>query len=47
MLNLQREFFPLIDINDFKKILNNLHKKTCRKDISLTNFKNEVVKLIS
>jgi len=46
MLNLQREFFPLIDINDFKKILNNLHKKTCRTDISLTNFKNEVVKLI-
>ena len=46
MLNLQRELFPLIVINDFKKILNNLHKKTRRTDITLTNFKNEVVKLI-
>lgn len=46
MLNLQREFFPLIEIKDFKKILNNLHKKTRRTDISLSTFKEEVVKLI-
>ena len=46
MLNLQREFFPLIEIKDFKKILNNLHKKTRRTEISLSTFKEEVVKFI-
>lgn len=46
MLKMERQFFPLIDVNDFKKILNNLHKKTRRTDISLSNFKNEVVKMI-
>jgi hypothetical protein len=46
MLNLQRQFFPLIDTSDFKKILNNLHKKTRRTDITLSDFKNEVVKMI-
>jgi len=46
MLNMQRQIFPLIDTSDFKKILNNLHKNTRRTDITLTNFKNEIVKMI-
>ncbi|MGC3835597.1 hypothetical protein ACPSKX_15850 [Moritella viscosa] len=46
MLNMQRQIFPLIDTSDFKKILNNLHKNTRRTDITLTDFKNEIVKMI-
>lgn len=43
---MQRQIFPLIDTRDLKKILNNLHKNTRRTDITLTNFKNEIVKMI-
>lgn len=43
---MHRQFLPFINFDDFKKILNNLHKHSCRTDISLTYFKNEVVKSI-
>ncbi|OEE78614.1 hypothetical protein [Vibrio genomosp. F6] len=46
MLLMTRQYFPFINFNDFKKIIVNLHKHSCRSDIPLSKFKNEVALLI-